>query len=273
MTNQKKSNKKINKDKIPVVILCGGKGTRLREETQFIPKPLVKIGGKPILWHIMKTYSAFGFNNFILPVGYKGELIKEYFYKYQLLERDFTIRLDDSSAIPYHNSPKENWSITIVDTGQEAMTGARLKRVEKFITNDLFMLTYGDGVAKIDINKLLSYHLRYNKIATVTAVRPPARFGELIVKSGIAVKFHEKPQTSYSYINGGFFVLNKKIFKSLNNRENLSFEYDVLEKLVKLKELATFCHNDYWQCMDTLRDVETLNKQWRSGKAPWKIWS
>lgn len=243
----------VNKNEIPVVILCGGKGTRLREKTQIIPKPLVKIGAKPILWHIMKIYSAYGFNNFILPIGYKGEIIKEYFYKYQ-------------------NLPRKKWSITIVDTGQEAMTGARIKRIEKFINNDIFMLTYGDGVAGIDLNRLLSHHLRYNKIATVTAVRPPARFGELLIKSGVATGFHEKPQTSHSYINGGFFVLNKKIFKFLDNRENLSFEYDVLEKLAKDKELAAFCHNGYWQCMDTLRDVETLNKEWQGGSAPWKTW-
>jgi len=250
---QKTTYKKINKDKIPVVILCGGKGTRLREKTRVIPKPLVKIGGKPILWHIMKIYSTFGFNNFILPVGYKGELIKKYFYKYQ-------------------NSPKKKWSVTVIDTGLEAMTGARLKRVEKFITNDIFMLTYGDGVAGIDLDKLLSHHLKYNKIATVTAVRPPARFGELIIGSGMATGFREKSQTTSSYINGGFFVLNKKIFQFLNNRENLSFEYDVLEKLANLKELAAFCYDGYWQCMDTLRDVETLNRQWQSGKVPWRIW-
>lgn len=267
-------NNKIDKNKIPVVILCGGKGTRLKEETEFIPKPLVKIGGKPILWHIMKIYSFYGFNNFILPVGYKGEKIKEYFYNYPVLQNNFTIRLGSPAGeIFFHNPLRDDWQVSVIDTGLEAMTGDRLKRVEKFISSEVFMLTYGDGVANVNLDNLLKFHLKNKKLATVTAVRPPARFGEITVKSKNALSFREKPQTMNGYINGGFFVFNKKALNLLDGKEPLSLEADVLPELARKKELGVFCHNDYWHCMDMLRDAEVLNKEWESGKAGWKIWT
>ena len=264
----------INKNQIPVVILCGGRGTRLKEETEVIPKPLVKIGDKPILWHIMKIFKTYGFTNFILPVGYKGEKIKEYFANYSVLQNDFTIQLGDFSKkeINLHNPNVDDWQVTIVDTGLETMTGARLQKVEKFINNDLFLLTYGDGVSNVNLDKLLNYHLEKGTIATVTGVRPPARFGELSIEDGNVVSFREKPQTASGYINGGFFVMKKDILKLLPEKDDLSLEGDVLPQIAEKKELAVFCHDDYWQCMDTLRDVEFLNEEWQKGKALWKIW-
>lgn len=271
----KKRYKKINKEGIPVVIFCGGKGTRLQEETQVIPKPLVKIGEKPILWHIMKIYSTYGFNNFILPVGYKGEKIKEYFYNYSFLQSDFTVCLNDHDRAVFYNPPKENWKVTVVDTGIETQTGARLRKIEKFIPNDLFMLTYGDGVADIDINKLLKFHLSHAKIGTVTGIHPLPRlgFGKLAVKKDKVVRYKEKPKQKNSFINGGFFVFNRKIFKYLSPRGNSPFEKESLERLSLDGQLMVYKHKGFWQCMDTLRDVEFLNQLWKSKKPPWKIWS
>lgn len=270
--NQKKSNKKINKEMVPVVIFCGGRGTRLQEETQIIPKPLVKIGGKPILWHIMKIYSTYGFNNFILPVGYRGEKIKEYFYNYPFLQSDFTIHLNDHNKVTFYNPPKENWQVTVIDTGIDTQTGARLKKIEKFIPNDLFMLTYGDGVANINIEKLLNFHLAHRKIGTVTGVCPLPRFGELTVRKNKTLKFGEKPKNTKTFINGGFFVFNKKIFNYLlKAKESCIFEKTPLENLAKDGQLMVYKHKGFWQCVDTLRDIEFLNKLWENGKPPWKI--
>lgn len=246
-------NENIDKSQIPVVILCGGKGTRLKEETEVIPKPLVKVGGKPILWHIMKIYRAYGFTKFILPVGYKGKKIKEYFHN--------------------DNPNLDDWQVTVVDTGLDTMTGARLKKIEKFITTPLFMLTYGDGVANVNLDELLSLHLNQGKLVTVTGVRPPARFGELEIDGVGVVSFQEKPQTKTGYINGGFFVMKKDIFKLLPDEETLSLEGGVLPKIAKQGEVVAFRHDGYWQCMDTLRDVEFLNEEWEGGRAFWKIWS
>lgn len=264
----------IAKNQIPIVILCGGRGTRLKEETEVIPKPLVKIGDKPVLWHIMKIYKTYGFSKFILPVGYKGEKIKEYFYNYPVFQNDFTIKLCDFSKkeINLHNPKVDDWEVTIVDTGLEAMTGARLKKLERFINTDLFMLTYGDGVSNVDLDQLLNYHLEKGKMATVTGVRPPARFGELKIDGDNVASFQEKPQVATGFINGGFFVMKKDIFKSLPDKEGLSLEGDVLPQIAAKGELSVFRHDGYWQCMDTLRDVEFLNEEWREGKAPWKIW-
>lgn len=266
---------KINKNQIPVVILCGGRGTRLKEETEVIPKPLVKIGEMPILWHIMKIYKTYGFARFILPVGYKGEKIKEFFYNYPIFQSDFTIKLCDFSKkeITMHNPKIDDWQVTIVDTGLESMTGTRLKKIEKFIDNDLFMLTYGDGVSNINLDQLLAYHLEKGKIATVTGVRPPARFGELSLDGDRVASFQEKPQIATGYINGGFFVMKKDIFNFLSEKDDLSLEGDVLPRVAEKGELAAFRHDGYWQCMDTLRDVEFLNEEWQKGRAPWKTWS
>lgn len=274
MTKQK-NDKKINKENIPVVIFCGGKGTRLQEETQIIPKPLVKIGEKPILWHIMKIYSSYGFNNFILPVGYKGEKIKEYFYNYPFLQSDFTVCLNDHNRAVFYNPPKENWKVTVVDTGIETQTGARLKKVEKFIPNYLFMVTYGDGVADININNLLRFHLSHKNIGTVTGVHPLARmgFGKLMIRGSKILKFKEKPKEKDAFINGGFFVFDRRIFKYLPPRSNVPFEKGPLEKLVADGQLMVHKHKGFWQCMDTLRDVELLNECWQDDKCPWKIWN
>jgi len=272
MDNSKKQFEKLDKGKIPVVIFCGGKGTRLQEETNVIPKPLVKIGEKPILWHIMKIYSSYGFNNFILPVGYKGEKIKEYFHNYPFLQSDFTIKFNNQKKIVFDNPSKENWQVTVIDTGLNTQTGARLRKIRKFIPGDLFMLTYGDGVANIDIDKLFDFHLSHGKIGTVTGVYPVPRFGELTLKNDKILKFGEKPKITNAFISGGFFVFNKKIFKYLSIMENCVFEKKPLEKLARDGQLMCYKHKGFWQCMDTIRDVGVLNQSWEEGKALWKIW-
>lgn len=260
--------------KIKVVLLCGGLGTRLKEETEFKPKPMVQVGGYPILWHIMKTYAHFGVQDFIFCLGYKGEMIKNYFYNYEILNRDFTIKLGKQKEIITHDSPQEeNWNVTLVDTGKNSLKGARLKKIEKYITEDVFFVTYGDGVADVDIDRLISFHLQHGKIATVTGVRPPSLFGELVVEKDKAVIFSEKPQTSTGLINGGFFVFSRKIFDYLNVSENCDLEKGALEKLAAEGELMVYMHDGLWGCMDTYRDMEYLNKLWDSGNAFWKVWS
>lgn len=261
-------------DAVPqVVLLCGGLGTRLKEETEFKPKPMVQIGGKPILWHIMKLYSHYGCQKFILCLGYKGESIKEYFYNYEVLANDFTIQLGKQKQITMHNgSDEDGWSITLADTGKNTLKGGRLKKVEKYITGETFMVTYGDGVANVDIDKLLAFHRSHGKIATVTGVRPPSLFGELLVANDQAVLFAEKPQTSSGLINGGFFVLDRKVFDYLSADDNCDFEKGPLEKLAAAGELMVYSHDGAWGCMDTYRDMEYLNKLWDSGQAFWKVW-
>lgn len=256
-----------------VVILCGGLGTRLKEETDVKPKPMVMIGTKPILWHVMKIYSHYGFNDFILCLGYKGEVIKEYFLNYDVLNSDFTIKLTPQKTVTVHNTVEESdWRITLADTGVNALKGARLKRIEKYIKEDTFMVTYGDGVGNINIKKLLDFHNSHGKIATVTGVRPPSLFGELQVKDNKAVIFSEKPQTSTGLISGGFFVFNRKLFDYLTEDDNCDFEKGPLEKIAAKGELMVYTHEGPWICMDTYRDVVYLNNVWASGKAPWKIW-
>ncbi len=256
-----------------VVILCGGMGTRLREETEFRPKPMVEIGGKPMLWHIMKTYAHYGFKEFVLCLGYKGEIIKDYFYNYQTLNNDFTIKLGGQKNIKFHNAHDEvDWQVSLVNTGNKSLKGSRIKKIEEYIDSDLFMLTYGDGVANIDINKLLSFHKNHNRIGTTTGVRPMSRFGELQIKDSHVVSFTEKPQVSEGLINGGFFVFNKKIFNYLSKDENCDFEKGSLEQLAKDDQLMVYEHVSQWECMDTLRDVQHLNKLWQENKAFWKVW-
>ena len=257
----------------PVVILCGGRGTRLKEETEVKPKPMVEIGGRPILWHIMKLYAHYGFKDFILCLGYKGEKIKEYFLNYEAMNNDFTIHLGKSNKIDFHtNHLENNWRITLVDTGQDSLTGARIKQIEKYIKEDLFMVTYGDGLADINVEELLCFHKSQKRIGTVTGVYPSSRFGELIIKGSRVVEFSEKPQTTKGFINGGFFVFNRKFFRYLSDEEDCCLEREPLEKLTADDALSIYAHKDFWQCVDTRRELDLLIKLWEESKAPWKVW-
>lgn len=258
---------------IKVVILCGGRGTRLQEETAYRPKPMVEIGGKPILWHIMKIYAHYGFNEFALCLGYKGGMIKDYFLHYEMMNNDFTVELGMPGLLQFHSDHAERgWKVTLADSGLAAMTGARVKRIEKYITGSEFMLTYGDGVANIDINQLLEFHRSHGKIGTVTGVRPPSRFGELVVEGEMVAKFSEKPLVSQGYINGGFFVFDRRFFDYLTAEDGCVLEREPLERLAEEGELVMYPHPGYWQCMDTYRDLELLQKTWETGRAPWKVW-
>lgn len=256
-----------------VVILCGGLGTRLREETEFRPKPMVNIGNRPILWHIMKIYAQYGYKEFILSLGYKGEMIKEYFYHYELFNNDVTLELGHPDKICIHQCHEENgWRITLTDTGEKALKGARLKKVEKYITDDEFMMTYGDGVADIDINALLAFHHSHGKLVTVTGTNPASRFGELKINGNRVESFNEKPETSSGLISGGFFVFNKGIFDYLSVDDNCDLEIGPLEKIAREGQLMVYKHTGSWACMDTLRDMDYLNMLWNENKAFWKIW-
>ncbi len=255
-----------------VAILCGGRGTRLKEETEVRPKPLVEIGGRPILWHIMKIYAHYGFNDFVLCLGYKGRMIREYFFNYEMKSSDLTLRLG-SNDVKFHNQSQEkDWIITFVETGDEAQTGARVKRIEKYIEGDLFMLTYGDAVTNINIKNLLEFHKSHGKIGTITGVYPSSRFGELVIKEEQVVQFTEKPQIKEGFINGGFFVFNKKFFNYLKSDDNCYLEAEPLEKLASDGELMVYPHKGFWQCMDTQRELEALNNLWKSSNPPWKTW-
>ena len=254
-----------------VVILAGGLGTRLSEETDLKPKPMVEIGGKPILWHIMKIYSHYGFNDFIICLGYKGYLIKEYFSNYFLHQSDLTIDFENNS-IKHHNSKAEPWKVTLVDTGINTMTGGRLKKVSSYLDNETFMMTYGDGVADVNINEIISSHNKNNKLVTLTAVQPSGRFGAIdIDEKGLIKTFKEKPKGDGSWINGGFFVCEPKALDYIENDDTF-WEADSLEKLALHKELSAFKHNGFWRPMDTLRDKRELDDLWNNNKAPWKIW-
>ncbi len=256
-----------------VVILCGGLGTRLREETEFHPKPMIEIGGKPILWHIMKIYAHYGFTDFLLCLGYKGEMIKEYFYNYGILNNDFTIELGNGRNIEIcSNHNEEGWRVTLVDTGDKALKGARLKRVQKYIDGDQFVMTYGDGVADIDINALLAFHNSHGKLATVTGINPASRFGELKIKGNQVESFREKLKTGTSLISGGFFAFNSRFFDYLSADDNCDLEVGPLEKITNEGQVMVYKHTGFWACMDTIRDVEYLNKLWDDNKAEWKIW-
>jgi glucose-1-phosphate cytidylyltransferase len=251
------------------VILCGGLGTRLREETEFRPKPMIVIGGKPILWHIMRTYSFFGFKDFILCLGYKGEAIKNYFLEYDLVHSDFTVRLG-TKEITRHSvfHDESDWQVTLSETGLQTMTGGRIKRIEKYIDGEDFMMTYGDGLANIDVDRLFKFHKEKGKIATVTAVRPIARFGELAVNGDLAESFLEKPQIESGWINGGFLVFRKEVFNYLD--EDCVLEKEPMERLAREKQLAVYKHTGYWRCMDTYRDLEALSHEWESGHPGWQ---
>lgn len=263
----------MHQGKIKVVILCGGLGTRMREETEFRPKPMVNIGNRPILWHIMKIYAHYGLKDFILCLGYKGDMIKKYFYNYELLSSDFTIELGDSKNIEIHNCCSENgWRITLADTGEKALKGARLKRIEKYVPDTQFMMTYGDGVANIDINALLAFHQSHGKIATITGIYPASRFGKLKVNGNLVESFREKPVHDSGFVSGGFFIFNKKFFDYLSDDDTCDLETGTLEKLANEGQLMVYKHKGFWACMDTIRDVEYLNKLWVENKAEWKVW-
>jgi glucose-1-phosphate cytidylyltransferase len=253
-----------------VVILAGGLGTRLSEETTTKPKPMVEIGGKPIIWHIMKTYSHYGFNEFIICLGYKGYLIKEFFKNYMLHTSDVTLNLNDNSIIE-HTNKSEKWKISLIDTGEKSMTGGRIKRIKKYTDNQPFFLTYGDGVSNININEELNFHNANKKICTITAVQPPGRFGSLDIKNNMVNKFIEKPIGDNSWINGGFFICEQDVFKYIKN-DNTVFEQQPLKDLSNDNQLIAYKHNGFWKPMDTLRDKNDLNQLYDSGNAPWKVW-
>ncbi|HEY5269546.1 MAG TPA: glucose-1-phosphate cytidylyltransferase [Anaerolineales bacterium] len=254
-----------------VAILAGGLGSRLSEETTVKPKPMVEIGGKPILWHIMKIYSAYGFKEFVIALGFKGELIKDYFINYHYRARNITIELS-SGDLTTHSGESEDWIVHLLDTGSDTQTGGRVKRVAEFIGDEPFMLTYGDGVANINLPALLEFHKTQGKLVTLTAVRPAARFGQMVIEGGRVVEFKEKPQIGEGWINGGFFVLQPGIVDYIAG-DQTSWEFDSLEALASENQVAAYRHENFWQCMDTVRDVHLLEKHWSEGKAPWKIWS
>lgn len=255
-----------------VVILCGGFGTRLREETEARPKPMVEVGGKPILWHIMKTFAHYGFTEFILCLGYKSDFIKNYFLNYENMSNDFTIELGTGNIRVHNRHEEQGWQVTLVDTGLHAMTGARLKRVERYIDGDEFILTYGDGVIDLDINSLVSYHRSKGKMGTVTGVSPRSHYGELDIANDRVISFHEKPQNQESFISGGYFVLRSEFFKYLADVDSCVLEREPLEKLAEDGELSVYTHRGFWQCMDTYRDYAYLNDLWSSGTAQWRVW-
>ena len=258
-----------------LVILCGGKGTRLSEETINKPKPMVEIGGKPILWHIMKSYSFFGINRFILALGYRGEFIKRYFYNYKYTNTDFSLKMDPNEKIQFLNfSDEKDWEIVFVDTGEETLKGGRIKRIEKYIQSDLFHLTYGDGVCDVDISHLLKFHNSHDCLATVTAVRPPSRFGELNINDDeIVEELEEKPQMGKGLINGGYFIFDKKVFSYLTEDKNCDFEFGPLQKIASDGQLKAFKHDGFWQCMDNVRERDYLNNQVKENTAPWVRWN
>jgi glucose-1-phosphate cytidylyltransferase len=253
-----------------VIILAGGFGTRISEETDYKPKPMVEIGGKPILWHIMKIYSYYGFTDFIICCGYKGYLIKEYFSHYYLHESDITIDMN-TNTVNYHNSKAEPWKVTLVDTGLHTMTGGRLKRVKDYICGETFMMTYGDGVSDVDINALVKFHKESGKKATLTAVLPSGRFGAIDIQGDIVKSFQEKPKGDGSWINGGFFVLEPSVIDLIKD-DTIYWEREPLETLARTGELSAYKHSGFWKPMDTLRDKTELNSMWDSNSAPWKLW-
>jgi glucose-1-phosphate cytidylyltransferase len=251
------------------VILAGGMGTRISEETSIRPKPMVEIGGKPILWHIMKTYSYHGINDFIICLGYKGYLIKEYFANYFLHQSDVTFDIANN-RMEVHQNTSEPWKVTLVDTGEQTMTGGRLKRVARFLDSD-FCMTYGDGVSDVDIGKLIAFHRERGTLATLSAVQPPGRFGALVMQGQRISTFQEKPQGDGAWINGGYFVLSPKVIDYIAD-DGTTWEREPMERLAREGQMSAFLHKGFWQPMDTMRDKTHLETLWRSGAAPWKVW-
>jgi glucose-1-phosphate cytidylyltransferase len=250
-----------------IILLAGGFGTRLSEYTEAVPKPMVTVGGRPILWHIMRTYAHFGHKDFYVALGYKAELIKEYFLHYRSLNADFTVDLATGVVSPHHVDSAD-WRVTLVHTGLDSMTGGRVKRMQSFIGNEPFMLTYGDGVADIDVNALLTFHKSHGKMVTVTAVHPGARFGELMIDSDQVKSFQEKPQMAQGWINGGYFVIQPEFFDLISSDATI-LEREPLEQAARMGELMAYRHDGFWQCMDTKRDRDSLEELWNSGGAQW----
>jgi glucose-1-phosphate cytidylyltransferase len=253
-----------------VVILAGGLGTRLSEETQVKPKPMVEVGGRPILWHIMKHYARYNFKEFFIALGYKSEIIKHYFLDYYALSGSMTVDLSNGK-VQVHDRESEDWIVHLIDTGLDTLTGGRVKRLEPWLNDETFMVTYGDGVANVNLSELYKFHKSHGKLATVTAVRPPARFGGLIFEGDLVAQFTEKPQIGEGWINGGFLVFEPEVFKYLED-DNSGLEVGLLERLAANGQLAAYRHNEFWQCMDTLRDLRLLESLWQSGNPPWKVW-
>ena len=253
-----------------VVILAGGLGTRLAEETEIKPKPMVEIGGHPIIWHIMKHYQRHGFSEFVVATGYKGDELKRYFLDYRKLQGSVTVDLSTGHS-SFHEAENDPWTVHLIDTGLQTQTGGRVRRLQPWLEGGTFMLTYGDGVCNIDLKQLLRFHQDHGKLATVTAVRPPARFGGLVFDGDLVKEFTEKPQIGEGWINGGFMVLEPGIFEYLKG-DQTSFESDALEHMAADKQLVAYRHVDFWQCMDTLRDLRLLEGLWQGGKPPWKTW-
>ena len=259
-----------------IVILCGGKGTRLREETEFRPKPMLPIGNRPILWHIMKTYAAQGHKDFILCLGYKGEMIRDYFRNYLWMASDVTVSLGRSPAVVFHNRhDEEDWSVTLVDTGEDTLTAGRIQRIQRYIGKDPeFLLTYGDGVGNVDVNAAIAFHREQGRILTVTAVHPPGRFGEMsLADAGDVQAFNEKPQVEAGWINGGYFVSSPKLFDYFGeNADRMMLEQEPIRRITADGQLAAYRHTGFWQPMDTFTEYALLNRLWSEGKAPWRIW-
>lgn len=259
-------------NRMKVVILAGGFGTRISEESHLKPKPMIEIGGMPILWHIMKIYSHYGFNDFVICLGYKGIIIKEYFASYFLHTSDITFDFRNGNEITYHNHYNEPWKVTLIDTGLDTMTGGRIKRIQPYIGDETFLMTYGDGVSDININELFQFHLKYGKKVTVSATQPSGRYGSIAInEDNLVTTFQEKPKGDGSWINSGFFVMEPAIFEYLEG-DNSILEDGPLEEITRRDELVAFKHENFWQSMDTLRDKNLLENLWRTGKAPWKVW-
>jgi len=255
-----------------LVILAGGYGSRLGNLTNSIPKPMVQVGGKPIMWHIMKTYAQYGIKEFIVCLGYKGDVIKDYFLHYDANNNDFTVNLADNS-VEFHNGHNEfDWKVTLVDTGLNTLKGGRLKRIEKYLDDDINLLTYGDGVADININNLIDFHNNTGKIVTISGVHPPARFGELVAEGDVLTSFEEKAQASQGMINGGYMVFNKELLNYLTTDEKCDLEAGILEKLASEGKIAVYKHDGLWACMDTERDLNYLERIWKNNEAFWKVW-
>lgn len=254
-----------------VVILAGGLGTRLAEETVIKPKPMVEIGGRPILWHIMKIYSSYGFNEFVICTGYKGYVIKEFFANYYLHTTDVTFDIS-KGELEIHNNKTEPWKVTLIDTGEETMTGGRLKRISQFVGGQDFCMTYGDGVSNVNIAKLVDFHRAHGKLCTVTAARPGARFGALGLEGESVTHFQEKPLGDGGYINGGFFVVSPKCLEYIDG-DSMVWEQEPMKKLAENGQMKAFLHDDFWLPMDTVRDRQQLEGLWQTGKAPWKVWA
>ena len=254
-----------------VVILAGGLGTRLAEETEVRPKPMVDIGGRPIIWHIMKIYAHYGHRDFLVALGYKGEDVKRYFLDYRMLTSSFSVSLSDGKVATLE-ADAEDWTVHLIETGLETQTGGRVKRLASRLGNETFMMTYGDGVSDINVNELIAFHRSHNKLATITAVRPPSRFGGLVFDGDSVVEFVEKPQIGEGWINGGFFVFEPGVHDYIDG-DDVIFERGPLEKLASDGQLMAFRHDSFWQPMDTLREVRLLRQMWAEGRAPWKLWS